>query len=894
MNEDEMRPDPEEILHDVTKTNRQQGGTLKIFFGYAAGVGKTYAMLQAAHEEQNQGIDVVVGYVEPHVRPETSALLKGLESIPVHRFSHAGLVLEEPDIKAILARRPAIVLIDELAHTNAEGSWNTKRYQDVQELLTAGIDVYTTVNVQHLEGLNDRVGAITGIAVQERIPDHIFDDADQVEFVDIEPSELIERLQEGKIYRGPQAARALNNFFNTKNLTALREIALRRCADRANLVVERMRHLQGGGSYAAEHVLACLSPSPTNARILRTAARMARAFDAQFTALLVEPDGLELQDEDTQRLKENMDLAERLGATVETIPGDDIAHQICEYARVAGVSKLVLGRSTTQRRPFGRKTLTDRIAAMAPDFDIFIIPDEPTPQAPQRRQARSERPSGANIAKSLLMLSAVTAVGYVLESVGLSVTTIAILYVSGAVVVAMLVAERTSCLIYSLLSVLLFNYFFTEPRYTLVAWDPQYPATFAVMFLTSALISSLMRRLSYQSRANAESAYRMQVLLECDQLLQKATSSQQIIDVMVERLMRLLHRDIVYYPAQAGHLGAARGYSAGGSSVDERCINDNERAVAIWAFRNNKHAGATTKTLSRAACLYLSIRSNSTVYGVVGIVMGASAMDSNERNISLSILGETALALERHLALTKREEAEVIAKNERLRANLLRSVSHDLRTPLAAITGNSSLLMRDDVSIDQDVRHKLASSIYDDSLWLGDVIENILSLTRLDEANVELQLEPELVEEAVDEAMRHVSRDMSKHHVEIERPAEPVMAKMDVRLIVQVVINLVNNAIQHTPEGSHIRICTRQAQGKAIIDVADNGPGISDTDKLHIFERFFTAKDGVADHRRGTGLGLALCKSIMDAHGGDVQVFDNHPKGTLFRVTLPLVEEDNS
>jgi two-component system sensor histidine kinase KdpD len=273
--------------------------------------------------------------------------------------------------------------------------------------------------------------------------------------------------------------------------------------------------------------------------------------------------------------------------------------------------------------------------------------------------------------------------------------------------------------------------------------------------------------------------------------------------------------------------------------------------------------------------------------------MGASAMDSNERNITLSILGETALALERHLALTKREEAEVIAKNERLRANLLRSVSHDLRTPLAAITGNSSLLMRDDVSIDQDVRHKLAGSIYDDSLWLGDVIENILSLTRLDEANVELQLEPELVEEAVDEAMRHVSRDMSKHHVEIERPTEPVMAKMDVRLIVQVVINLVNNAIQHTPEGSHIRICTRQAQGKAIIDVADNGPGISDTDKLHIFERFFTAKDGVADHRRGTGLGLALCKSIMDAHGGDVQVFDNHPKGTLFRVTLPLVEEDN-
>lgn len=893
MRDDEgERPDPDSILRGLAAEHPSSKGELKIFFGYAAGVGKTYSMLRSAHDELQRGIDVVVGYVEPHARPETRALLEGLEAIPVRTFEHAGVSLIEPDIDAIIARAPQLVLVDELAHTCAEGSRHTKRYQDVEELLTAGIDVYTTINVQHLESLNDRVSAITGIVVGERIPDHIFDDADQVEFVDIEPEDLMTRLREGKVYSSDRAERALGNFFDEKNLTALREIALRRCADRANLVVERVRSTQGGSYYTGEHVLVCLSSSPSNGRILRTASRMAKAFDAHLTALSVEVPGRELAPEDDQRLTENMRLAERLGAQVETVAGDDVARQVCDYARMAGVSKLVLGHSTVRRRFLGPVPLTDRIVALAPDLDIFIIPDESVAKAAWRGHSSKSSLSPADIGKGVLILVAVTTVGYLLESVGLSIMNIAILYVFGVVATAMIVDGRTPCLIYSVLAVVLFNYFFTEPRYTLVAWDAQYPATFVVMFLTAALASSMAQRLKSQAKASAEAAYRTQVLLECDQLLQRAKNPDQVIEVMVGQLIRLLKRDVVYYPAEGGRLGPVRTFPASGGTIDPSCTSDNERGVAIWVFRNNKRAGATTDTLGSAACLYLAVRAVDTVYGVVGIVMGHEAIDASGSGITLSILGETALALEKEYALAQREEAAVLAKNEQLRANLLRSVSHDLRTPLTAITGCSSLLAEDDGSMSVEHRRELAVAINDDSIWLGGLVENLLSLTRIEEAHVSLSLEPELVEDAVDDAVRHVSRDISTHHVELSRPDEPVVAMMDVRLIVQVVVNLVNNAVQHTPKGSTIHISSSSQDGKAVIEVADDGPGIADAEKARVFERFYTIADGEGDHRRGTGLGLALCKSIVSAHGGDIVVLDNHPHGAIFRVTLPLARTD--
>jgi two-component system sensor histidine kinase KdpD len=907
--------DPDEILGRVKREQEAEGrGSLKVFFGYAAGVGKTYAMLRSAHEMLDRGIDVVVGYVEPHARPDTNALLDGLETIPTREVIHGGVLVNEPDLDAILQRHPDLVLMDELAHTNAYGSRHSKRYQDVEELLRAGIDVYTTVNVQHLESLNDRVASITGVQVAERIPDHVFDDADQVELVDIEPDELMGRLREGKVYRGEASVRALENFFDEKNLTALREIALRRCADRVNHMVDRVRASAHDGYYTGEHVLACLSGSPSNGRIIRTAARMARAFNAEFTALLVrdpkaEGDVGHTSDQPSQ-LAANVRLAEHLGARVETVYGDDVAQQVADYARMAGVSKLVLGHSTSRRHRLGPAPLSDRIATIAPDLDIYIIPDESSHDDRRLPRLGGTSLSALDNLKCVAVLAAVTLLGYLLEALGISETNIVILYVFGVVAMAVVVPSRLACVIYSVVSVLAFNYFFTVPRYTFMAWDAQYPATFAIMLLTALLTSSLAQRLKAQAQASAAATYRTQVLLECDQLLQRAKSADEVVEVMCGQLMKLLHRDVVYYPAVDGALGPALLFSsdhvaeadapvevAGGVSPEAdapACMSASERGVATWVFRNNEHAGATTDTLGSAKCLYLAVRADDVVYGVVGIVMGPSAMDASEHGIVLSILGETALALEKERALGEREKAAVVARNEQLRSNLLRCVSHDLRTPLTSISGNASVLLSDGEGLSEEGRHKLESDIYDDALWLNELVENLLSMTKLDEGSVRLDLHPELLDELVDEAMNHISSDASRHHVEVSEVDDLTVVRADAQLVIQVILNLVNNAIQHTPDGSHIVVRVAQEDGLGVVEVADDGLGVSASDRPHVFERFYTGGDGVADRRRGTGLGLALCKSIVEAHGGTIDLYDNEPSGTVFRFTLPTESEEES
>jgi two-component system sensor histidine kinase KdpD len=888
--------DPDAILRRIELSeDTGSRGHLKIFFGYAAGVGKTYAMLRAAHSARGRGTDLVVGYVEPHARPETSALVVGLEVIPAREVTQSGVLVRELDLDAVLARAPEVVLVDELAHTNATGSRHAKRYQDVEELLGAGIDVWTTVNVQHLDGLNDRVAAITGVQVAERIPDHVFDDADQVELVDIEPAELMERLGEGKVYRGEGAQRALDNFFDTKNLTALREIALRRCADRVNLMVGRARASQGdgGGYYTGEHVLVCLSSSPSNGRIVRTAARMAKAFDAEFTALLVKaPADGDSSPADEARLRDNMRLAEQLGASVETVFGDDVARQVCDYAHMAGVSKVVLGHSSSRRRFLEPAPLTERIASLAPDLDIYVIPDESANRAHHPELMRRERPRVSDVARAVGVLAAVTLVSAILERLGLAPSNIAVIYVFGVLVEALFVSGWTSSVVLSAASVMVFNYFFTEPRFTFQAWDAQYPATFAIMFLTALLASNMTQRLRAQTRSSAETTYRTQVLLECDQLLQRAGSEVEVVDVMVAQLVKLLHRDIVFYQARDGVLGPAQFFSAGEGADPASCTTDYERGVATWVFKNNKHAGATTQTLGAASCLYLAMRAKDVVYGVVGIVMGDCAMDASENGITLSILGEAALALEKERALASREQAAIVAKNEQLRANLLRSVSHDLRTPLTSISGNASVLL-DDLdahALDEAARRRLLGDIHDDSLWLNGLVENLLALTRFEGGNVQLDLEPELMDDLVDEAVRHVSREMESHHLHVVEPDEAVVAHVDARLVVQVILNLLNNAVQHTPEGSSITLSYGAVDDHVELTVADDGPGIPEEDKARIFERFFTRSSGVADSRRGTGLGLALCRSIIEAHGGSIAVSDNHPAGSVFTVTLPLEE----
>lgn len=892
----ESKLNPDELLKVIRgeEENRTKGH-LKIFFGYAAGVGKTYAMLKAAHIAKNQGIDVVAGYIEPHARPETSALLNGLELLPAKKVEYNGITLHEFDIDTALKRRPQLILVDELAHTNARECRHTKRYQDIKELLNEGIDVYTTVNVQHIESLCDVVSSITEVFVRERIPDSMFDNADQVELVDIEPMELINRLNAGNVYKEAQAIQAKENFFTIENLTALREIALRRCADRVNILTENARLKSHGNYHTDEHILVCLSSSPSNAKIIRTAARMATAFKGNFTALFVEtPDYSVLSEENVKRLRSNMRLAEQLGAKIETVYGEDVSFQIAEFARLSGVSKIVIGRSSgLKRHLFSKPTLTEKLIESVPNLDVHIIPDTVSNEAVYRLRKAKKRNyiifSAADILNCIVILIISSLIGTVFENFGFSEANIITVFVLGVLVTSVVTKHQIYSLISSIVSVLVFNFLFTNPKFSLRAYDQGYPVTFLIMFLAAFLTGSLAIRLKNQAKQAARSAYHTKVLFDTDQLLQQSKGRNEIVSVTSNQLLKLLGKDIVFYLADKEKLEEPHIFSATNENL-EMCTSDNEKAVAGWAFKNNKHAGATTETLSSAKCLYLAVRINNTVYGVVGIVMGEKSLDPFENSILLSILGECALALENEKNAREKEAAAILAKNEQLRANLLRAISHDLRTPLTSISGNASNLLYNGESFDINTKKQLYTDIYDDSMWLIGLVENLLAVTRIKEGSLNLNISLNLIDDVITEALHHINRKSKEHHITVENEDEFLLAKMDAKLIVQVIINLVDNAIKYTPPDSHIRIRTEKQGNKAIVSVADDGEGIADEMKPRVFDMFYSGANKIADSRRSLGLGLSLCKSIIKAHGGEIKVLDNQPKGTIFTFSLPIGE----
>lgn len=889
------RQDPDQLLKAILNdTSKQKRGKLKIFFGYAAGVGKTYAMLQAAHQAKERGVDVVSGYIEPHARPQTMALLNGMEQLPVTQVYYGEITLREFDIDGALKRKPQLILVDELAHTNAEGSRHAKRYQDVQELLNAGIDVYTTVNVQHIESLNDTVASITGVLVRERIPDSVFDQADQVELVDIEPAELLERMASGNIYREDQAQRAAVNFFTVENLTALREIALRRCADRVNLLTENARIQSRGDYHTDEHILVCLSSSPSNAKIIRTAARMARAFRGSFTALFVEtPATAEMSDDDKKWLRENMRLAQQLGAHIETSYGEDVPYQIAEFARLSGVSKIVIGRSTAARKSiFSKPTLTERLISDAPNLDIHVIPDASVGNTYQKRANKTLRITAMpvrDVAKSILVLLSATLIGYAFYTLGFSEANIVSVYIFGVLVISVITTNRFCGVAASIVSVLVFNFFFTVPRFTFHFNDPNYLVTFPIMFMVALLTGSLATRLKDNAKQSARAAYRTKILFETNQLLQKEFDEQSVVKATAGQLLKLLKKDIVIYLSDGKKLADPIIFRTPDSDQCE-LVSENEEAVAAWVLRNNKHAGATTDTLSSANCLYLAIRVNQQVYGVVGIAMNGIPLDSFENSVLLSILGECALALENIKNAREKEEAAILAKNEQLRANLLRAISHDLRTPLTSISGNANNLLANYQKMDDATRKRTFTDIYDDSMWLINLVENLLAVTRIEGGQVHLTQSVELMDEVITEALRHINRKSKEHTIRVSSSEELILARIDAKLIVQVIINLVDNAVKYTPAGSVIEIHTEKDAHWVIVSVSDNGPGIPDEQKSHVFDMFYSGANKIADSRRSLGLGLSLCKTIVTAHGGTISVADNHPRGTVFLFTIPAGE----
>ena len=910
----EERQDPDKLLKIIQKEEEAKTrGHLKIFFGYAAGVGKTYAMLKAAHTAQRHGVDIVAGYIEPHPRPATAALLEGLEVLPPLELTYNGIKLQEFDLDGAIARHPQLILVDELAHTNGEGCRHAKRFQDVQELLAAGIDVYTTVNVQHIESLNDMVSSITEVIVRERIPDSVFDDADQVELIDLEPQELLDRLNEGKIYKETQARRATEAFFTTENLTALREIALRRCADRVNKLTEESREKNQSNYYTDEHILVCLSSSPSNPKIIRTAARMAKAFNGIFTALYVETsDYPALSEENKRRLRSNTLLAQQLGATIETVYGNDIPFQIAEFARLSGVSKLVMGRSaSTKKGIFGKPPLTEQLINTAPNLDIHIIPDSINTKKHYKpaKQRKQKIPfSIGDIFKSTIILIITSILGYIFQYCGFDEANIILLYVVGVLIISIVTVNRYYSLVSALVSVLVFNFLFTEPYFSLKAYGAGYPVTFLVMFVAALISGSLAEKLKSSARQSALAAYRTKILFDLNQLMQKSDSVEEIVSATAKQLNKLLNKSIIVYIGSKNLKGSS--YDLGdpilfpleGQEIPEECLTQNEKGVALWTFRNNKQAGATTQTLANAKCRYMTLRVNDHVYGVVGIIINEEPIDTFENSILLSILGECALALENEQNAREKEESVLLAKNEQLRANLLRAISHDLRTPLTSISGNASNLLSNGNSFDEATKKQLYSDIYDDSMWLINLVENLLAVTKLQEGRLNLNIVEDLISDVTEEALKHINRKSVEHTIKVQHEDDLLLAKMDSRLIIQVLINIVDNAIKYTQPGSEIIISTRkisqynEEEGKnqsyVEVSIKDNGDGIPDANKAHIFDMFFCGTNKIADSHRSLGLGLSLCKSIVDAHGGTIKVSDNSPKGTVFTFTLKAGETE--
>ena len=857
-------------MTDAGRTAEERRGRLKLFVSYAPGAGKTCAMLRDALQQKGRGTDVAAGVVDPHGHACTARLLVALERLAGSALAKGG----EMDLDAALARAPELVLVDDLAHRNAAGSRHSRRSQDVAELLKAGMDVYATVNVQHIESLSDAVAAVTGEAVRERIPDSVFDGADEVVFLDVEPAELIRRLGNAGLAIG--------------QLTALREMALRRCADRLDRA--EPRPLGPGAGLAEEHILACLSSAPSNARIIRTAARMAGAFHGDFTALYVRtPHAEKLSAQDQERLRRNMRLARHLGAHLETVYGDDVAYQIAEFARLSGVSRIVLGRSAAGRRRIpGRLSLTDRLIAYAPSLDIHIIPDGAAQARYTPHGAQEKRFSftAADALKCLLALLGATLLGFAFDRLGFGEATIIMAYLLAVLVTSVVTSHIAYSMAAAAVSVVAFNLLFIAPRFTLAAYGKEYPVTFLIMFLTACLSGNLAARLKSHARESAQTTYRTKVLFDTDQLLARAGDRQAVVAATAGQLVKLLGRDVVIYPAPDGE---PQVFPAAQEPIAD-LLTEDERAVAAWAMRNNEHAGATTDTLSQAQCLYLAIRVGERVYGAVGVAARGAPLDPFEHSILLSILGECALALENLQNAAEKERAAVLAKNEQLRANMLRAISHDLRTPLTAISGNASNLLSNGADFDEDTRRQLYSDIYDDSLWLINVVENLLSVTRIEDGRMALRPSAELVEEIVTEALNHVGRGRTDHVITFTCKDEWLMARADARLIVQVVVNIVDNALKYTPSGSHIDITAAREDDKVAVTIADDGPGVPPEVGERVFDMFFSGSNRAADSRRSLGLGLALCRSIITAHGGIISLSQNQPHGAVFRFTLPAEE----
>jgi len=882
------RPDPDALLARVKEEEAsQRRGRLKMFFGAAAGVGKTYAMLEAARQQRAGGVDVVVGYVETHGRAETDALLEGLEILPPRQVEYRGATLREFDLDRALARHPGLILVDELAHTNAPGSRHAKRWQDVLELLDAGINVYTTLNVQHVESLNDIVAKITGVLVRERVPDSVLEEANEVELIDLPPDDLLQRFKEGKVYVPDQAQEATRNFFRKGNLIALRELALRLTAERvdAQMRVYMRDHAIGKVWPAAERLLVCIGPSPSSARLVRAAKRMADRLGAEWIAAYVEtPAQLRLPAEARDRLVDALRLAEQLGAKTVTLTGQKMSEEILAFARDRNVTKIIVGKPS---RPLWKRILAgsivDALVQGSGEIDIYVISgeaDEASPVVPVRRRRLATDWPGYG--QAVAMVTVATGIAWLMFPF-VQLSNLIMVYLLGVIGVATRHGRGPS-LVASVLSVAAFDFFFVPPYFSFAVSDAEHLITFAVMLVVALVISGLTVRIRSQAEAARQREQRTAALYAMSREMASTRGLEELVKIAVRHI-----GDIFRSPVVVLLPDAASGLSPRGGDRAQFEMDSNELAVSRWVYEHRQPAGLGTSTLPGSSALYLPLISPRGPLGVLGIQPAdRHALDAPEQLHQLeTFANQTALAIERARLADEAQEAQVRIEAERLRSSLLSSVSHDLRTPLATITGAVSTILESGSRLDADTRIELLESIREEAERLNRLVQNLLEMTRLESGALQLRRELHPLEEVVGAALGQFGKRLSGRRITTQLPSDLPLVPMDDVLIEQVFINLLDNALKYTPPDSPISIIATADDRTVRVEVGDHGPGLPRGQEHRIFEKFYR---GPSSSGRGAGLGLAICQGIIRAHGGRIWAQNLPEGGVAFLFTLPITD----
>jgi two-component system sensor histidine kinase KdpD len=889
MRADETRPSPETLLK-VAKAEEAESGRakLKIFLGYAAGVGKTYAMLEAAQLRQREGRSVVAAYVESHGRAETDLLLAGLEMVPRARIAYQGVQLEEMDLDAVLARKPEIALVDELAHTNAPGSRHEKRWQDVEELLAAGIDIYTTVNIQHFESLNDLVAQITGVVVRETVPDSLLDLADEIRLVDIPPEDLLQRLKEGKIYIPEQAALAADKFFKPGNLMALRELSLRRAASRVD---DQMRAYMESRSIAgpwpvADRLLVCVSGSPFSERLIRTTRRLADEMKAPWHTVYIETPGSGRNErENREQVWRDLRLAESLGAQVANVTGTSVAETIIDYCLKNNITKIVVGKPAKPRwREFLRQPLVDQIIRLSGTIDVYVVSIDSAERRGTKRGpavARKHTPAGlwAAYLKSVLLVMATTLVCQPAHRF-LGPPNLVMIYLLAVVLAATRLGRRPAVLT-AFLSVFAFDFFFIPPRFTLAVADSEYLVTFGALFTVGVVISTLVSQARERAEAIRVREVQTASLYYLSRDLTVASDLRGILDALVRNIEESLRAHLAVLLPEGERLEVR-----GGSS--DLALGVKELAVADWAFRNRSLAGRGTDTLGSARLLYLPLQTTGEVLGILGVELAEDAEYSSPQSRMLlqAFATQAALAIDRVHLNEQAEQAQILQARESLERALLNSVSHDLRTPLVSITGALGALRDEENHLPAGARKELLDAAWEEAARLNRFVGNLLDMTRLEAGALKPKQDPCDVQDLVGCALVALEQQIGSRKVKVQLPPDLPEVRMDMVLMTQVLVNLVDNALKYAPSDSGIEIAAGVSNGCLELEVADRGPGVAPGNLERIFDKFYRVP--VPEGAGGTGLGLSICKGIVQAHGGSIRAENREGGGLRVVVTLSV------